>query len=88
MPRYAVRLHPSAQRAFAKFEVSVQRRLSAALDALAEDPRPPGSKRLVTDQDLWRVRVGAYRIVYAIEDDQLLILVVKLGPRHDVYRGL
>lgn len=88
MPRYAITFHPSARRAFAKLENVVRQRLSDSLKALANDPRPPGAKHLVTDEQLWRIRVGAYRIVYAIEDDRLLILVVKIGHRRDVYRGL
>jgi len=53
---------------------------------LAEDPRPPGSKKL-SGNDKYRVRQGTYRIVYSIEDNELIVVVVKVGHRKDVYRG-
>ena len=53
--------------------------------ALAEDPRPPGCRK-VSGRNLWRVRQGRYRIIYSIEDTRLLVLVVKVGHRRDVYR--
>ena len=55
-----------------------------AIDRLAEHPRPPGSKKL-TSLDLYRIRVGVYRIVYEIHDRELIIAVVKVGHRRDVY---
>ena len=88
MGPFEVKFATQADRQLRRLERPVQQRLSRAIDSLRVDPRPPGAKRLVTAEQLWRVRVGAYRIVYAIEDDRLLILVVKIGPRRDVYRGL
>jgi mRNA interferase RelE/StbE len=52
---------------------------------LARDPRPPGAKQL-QGRDALRVRVGSYRIIYAVKDDELLVLVVAVGHRRDVYR--
>lgn len=66
----------------------MQKRLAAAIDMLAADPRPPGAKRLAGAVDLWRIRVGNHRIVYTIEDDVLVVLVVELGHRRDVYRAM
>lgn len=86
MAAYRIDFAPSAYRAFAKLDPSIRRRLSPAIDVLAEEPRPPGAKRLVADEPLYRIRIGAYRVVYAIEDDALVVLVVKLGHRRDVYR--
>ena len=54
--------------------------------ALAEDPRPPGCERL-SDRDRYRVRRSVYRIIYEVRDDVLVVLVVKVGHRRDVYRG-
>jgi len=51
---------------------------------LAEDPRPPGSKKL-SRQEKYRIRQGNYRILYQIVDDELLVIVVKIGHRRDVY---
>jgi mRNA interferase RelE/StbE len=54
--------------------------------ALADDPRPAGSEKLSGHHDRYRVRQGAYRIVYSISDQELIVFVVKVGPRKDVYR--
>ena len=62
-----------------------RRRIVKAIDGLAEDPRPAGCKKL-TDSEDWRIRVGACRIVYRIEDQRLLVLVVRIAHRSDVYR--
>ena len=86
MARYSVEFTARAHRQFAKLERATQIRLAPAIDALADDPRPPGCVKLAGADDLYRIRVGAYRIVYAIEDDRLVVLVVKVGHRRDVYR--
>ncbi|MCU0858294.1 MAG: type II toxin-antitoxin system RelE/ParE family toxin [Pontiellaceae bacterium] len=62
----------------------VQRILSA-IEQLADDPRPPQSKKL-SGQERFRIRQGNYRILYTIEDNQLVVCVVKVGNRRDVYR--
>ena len=62
-----------------------QRRIAHAIDQLAENPRPPGSIHL-RNRDGWRIRVGTYRVIYSIEDERLLVLVVKIGHRREVYR--
>ena len=56
------------------------------MDALAANPRPKGVKKLSGPDDLYRIRVGDYRIVYQIHDDRLIVLVVRIGHRKDVYR--
>jgi mRNA interferase RelE/StbE len=60
-------------------------RVEAAIDALATNPRPPGYIKL-TNSDDWRIRVGDYRVLYTIEDDRLLVSVVRVQHRRDVYR--
>jgi mRNA interferase RelE/StbE len=62
----------------------VQRILSA-IEQLANDPRPPQSKKL-SGQERFRIRQGNYRILYTIKDDRLVVCVVKVGNRRDVYR--
>ena len=61
-------------------------RLREAIDGLAENPRPPGSVKLQGEGELFRVRVGDYRVVYQVQDAVLVVLVVKIGNRRDVYR--
>jgi mRNA interferase RelE/StbE len=82
--RYKIELRPAAARALRKLDPQVARRLHAAIALLAEDPRPPASRPL-RGRPAWRVRVGDYRIIYTIEDDLLLIVVVTVGHRRDVY---
>ncbi len=61
------------------------RRILASIESLADDPRPPGSKKL-SGQERYRIRQGNYRILYEIEDDRLIICVVKVRHRRDAYR--
>jgi mRNA interferase RelE/StbE len=82
---YAVEFLPSAARALAKLDRAVQRRIARRVDRLAVDPRADAVKLRGAD-DVWRARVGDYRILYSIEDARLLVLVIKLGHRRDVYR--
>jgi len=63
-----------------------RRRVVAKIQALADDPRPPGCQKL-SGAEKYRVRQGNYRIVYSIEDDRLIVLVVKVGHRKNVYRA-
>jgi len=61
-------------------------RVSRKIDALAQDPRPAGVEKLEGEADIYRVRDGNFRIIYRIEDRKLLILVLLVGDRRDVYR--
>jgi mRNA interferase RelE/StbE len=83
---YDIEVLPAGARALKKLEPRVAARLSGAIDALADEPRPHGVKKLEGAKDLYRVRVGQYRIIYQIHDDKLVIVVVTLGHRRDVYR--
>ena len=82
---YQVRLAPAAIRQLHKLDPPGRRRVQAAIDLLAENPRPPGARQLVGGAGEWRVRTGDFRIIYDIRDEQLLVLVVKVGHRRDVY---
>jgi mRNA interferase RelE/StbE len=82
---YRVIIAPSAQRSIDRLPPVDARRIYAATEALGHNPRPPGCVKL-TQSPLWRIRVGQYRIVYAIDDAALLVTVVKAGHRRDVYR--
>jgi mRNA interferase RelE/StbE len=83
---YAVTLAPTAARQLRKFDPQVRRRLQAAIELLATDPRPPAATQLVGGAGEWRVRTGDYRINYEIHEAQLVFLVLRLGHRRDVYR--
>lgn len=84
MSRHRIELRPAAVRALRKLDPPVARRIQAAIALLAEDPRPPTSRPL-RGRPAWRVRAGDYRVIYTIEDDVLLVVVVTLGHRRDVY---
>ena len=83
---YDVQLTASAARAFRKLDQPARQKLRPVIDALALNPRPPGMTKLAGEPDLYRVRSGDYRIIYAIRDRILLVLVVALGHRRDIYR--
>ena len=82
---YEVRLAPAAVRQLRELDPPGRRRVQAAIDLLAENPRPPGARQLVGGAGEWRVRTGDFRIIYDIRDGELLVLVVKVGHRRDVY---
>lgn len=84
---YTVQLKPAAERDLKKIkDQAILRRIAGAIDALATNPRPPNAKALQGDNSILRIRVGDYRILYTIED-ALLVLVVRIGHRREVYRG-
>lgn len=84
MSGYRVELRPAAVNALRKIDPQDARRIQGAIALLGQDPRPPGAKALQGRPGL-RVRVGKYRIIYTIQDDVLLIIVVTLGHRRDIY---
>jgi mRNA interferase RelE/StbE len=83
---YEIRLTKRVERQLSKLVPEVQIRLQIAIDALDENPRPDGVKKLKGKDNQYRIRVGDYRIIYTIEDQILLIVVVQLGARSDVYK--
>ena len=83
---YEVALAPAATRQLRKFDPQVRRRVQAAIELLATEPRPPAATRLVGGAGEWRVRTGDYRIVYEIEEERLLVLVLSAGHRREIYQ--
>lgn len=83
---YRIELSPAAARQLRKLDPGARRRIQAAVELLAGEPRPPGAKNLVGGEGEWRVRTGDYRIVYEIHDGVLLVLVLAVGHRREVYR--
>jgi mRNA interferase RelE/StbE len=84
---YRVLIKPSAAKEIEAVDQERERqRIVAKILALADEPRPVGCERLVGESDRYRIRVGRYRILYSIADDHLLVLVVRVAHRKDVYR--
>lgn len=83
---YAVEFLASAAKALEKLERPMQRRIARRIDRLALDPRGTGASKLTGSDDVWRVRVGDYRVLYRSESEQLTILVIRIGHRGEVYR--
>jgi mRNA interferase RelE/StbE len=87
-PRYRIEFTQAALRDLKGLPKDALQRINAAMLLLAENPRPPKAQRLQGNlRDYHRVRVGNYRIIYRIEDDRLVVCVVKIGDRKDVYRS-
>jgi mRNA interferase RelE/StbE len=81
---YEIEVRPAALRALRRIDRKDQARIRGAIALLAADPRPPGAKALRGREGL-RIRIGHYRVIYTIEDDRLVVVVVALGHRRDVY---
>jgi mRNA interferase RelE/StbE len=81
---YQIEVLPKAQKALAALDKPERRRVQSAIDGLAENPRPASCIKM-TGESGWRIRVGKVRVVYEIRDAVLLVTVIKLGYRRDVY---
>lgn len=85
---YAVELAPTAEAQLAALPAKARRQAASRIEALKDDPRPHGSLKLQGRVDLYRIRAGNYRVIYQIRDAALVVLVLKVADRKDVYRGL
>jgi mRNA interferase RelE/StbE len=83
--RYSVEVAPAAVRQIKKLDRAVQRKILARIERLADAPRPPGCVKLSGRDDIYRVRMADFRILYSVADATLIILVLKVGHRRDVY---
>ena len=84
---YEVQFRPAAVRQLRKLPKDAQRRLRAAIEDLADQARPSGAVKLAGTDDLWRIRVGEFRVIYTIADEALVVTVVRVANRREVYRG-
>jgi mRNA interferase RelE/StbE len=84
MTAYRIEVRPAAVRALRTLDPQIRPRIQGAIALLAQDPRPPGARAL-RGRPGRRIRVGDYRIIYTVEDDVLLVVVVTLGHRREVY---
>ena len=83
---YKVTVKKSAAKALSKLSKQMANRLIPAIKALGEEPRPVGCKKLQGEEDLWRIRVGDCRVVYSIEDTIMIVDVLQIAHRKDIYR--
>jgi mRNA interferase RelE/StbE len=86
--RWNVEIERKAQKALKKIPDPYKSNIIQAIEGLTNEARPSGCTKLKGASDLWRVRVNDYRIVYQIKDEQLLILIIRIGHRKDIYEGL
>jgi mRNA interferase RelE/StbE len=82
---YRIEIKRSAAKELEQLPPKDRQRVATRIQALASDPRPPGAEKL-SGQERYRVRQGDFRILYEIFDDLILVIVVKIGNRRDVYR--
>lgn len=85
MPEYRVSLKSSAEKEFFRLPDPVSARILPKLKALTTDPQPHGSKKLSGSKDTWRIRVGDYRVIYAIDDQAKTVKVTRIAHRREVY---
>ena len=83
---YRLLLSKPAVKALRELTSSVNFRVAAAIDGLRDEPRPQGCKKLQGTEELWRIRIGDYRVLYAIDDAIRIVDVRRIGHRGDVYR--
>lgn len=86
--KYTILFTTSAAKALTKLQDSTAAKISAMIDNLGAVPRPQGCKKLSGQDNLYRVRAGDYRIVYQIQDKQVVVLIVRIGHRRDIYRDM
>jgi len=84
--KYVVRLTKPTQKALDSLDGAIFNRIVDALHGLEDNPRPFGVVKMAGEENQWRVRVGDWRIIYSILDRELVVLVVKLGHRREIYR--
>lgn len=85
---WKVIIHRKAEKILKRLDGDILKRIRKAIGGLQTDPRPGGHKKLTGYENLYRLRVGDWRIIYAIEDDKLIVLVLEISPRGGAYRDL
>jgi mRNA interferase RelE/StbE len=84
--KYAVALERAAARFLLRLrDAKLKKRLDDAIEALSDDPRPNGCRKLAGTSDRYRIRVGDYRIIYRVDDGKVTVLVLVIGHRREVY---
>jgi mRNA interferase RelE/StbE len=83
---YQIEWRPHARKAFLALDKPVRRRIGEAVEALAADPRPAAAKMITGAHGVLRIRVGDYRVLYTLDEGQLIVLVLDAGHRSEIYR--
>jgi mRNA interferase RelE/StbE len=83
--KYSLEIRQSAQRELDALDDALFTRIDRKILALADNPRPPGCKKLKGYKDQWRVRVGDWRVVYIIDDEARLVSITRIAHRREVY---
>ena len=86
MAKYRVEISRTAENHLKTLPRDDQKRVVAAMLELADNPRPRGARKLSGYDDVFRIRVGLYRILYSVSDTELVVVILKTGHRKDVYR--
>jgi mRNA interferase RelE/StbE len=85
VPKYSVQFVRSARKELEALPDDALKRIFPRIESLADVPRPPGCKKLRGARDLWRIRIGSYRVIYQVDDDVLVVEVRAVGDRKDIY---
>jgi len=86
MARYRLEISRTAEKQLRKLPAEPRRRLARAMLALGDEPHPAGSRKLAGYDDVFRIRVGVYRVLYSVSGRRLVIIILKIGHRRDIYR--
>lgn len=86
MAQYEIQFKASAAKEFRKLSLEIKTRLQKAINVLKAELRPAGMKKLADEDDLYRIRVGDYRVIYKIDDDTQLIMIIRIRHRREVYQ--
>ncbi|MFI5116312.1 MAG: type II toxin-antitoxin system RelE/ParE family toxin [Terriglobales bacterium] len=81
-----MRFVESAARSLKKLPAGPRLRIGARIEALADNPHPPGTRKMTGEEHAYRIRIGDYRVVYDVLEDVIVVLVLRIGHRKDVYR--
>lgn len=83
---YAIEYSTSAAKELSKLDNHIRRRIISAIDSLARTPVPPGAIMMQGASGAYRMRVGSYRVIYEVHHDVLVVLIIKIGDRKEVYK--
>jgi len=84
--QYGIRYTESAARSLKKLEHGMQARIAARILGLTDNPYPPGARKIKGEETAYRIRVGDYRVVYDVLEDAIVVLILRVGHRKDIYR--